>query len=113
VKFGAYVRGLREAKGLSVRQAARQIGVDHTYLSKLEREERLASDASEGFLEALAGVLEVNPHLLLAMAGKVTREFQEALQKRPEAFAALLQSSMSAPTPNILQAARTVRDGDW
>ncbi len=108
--FGAYVRGLREAKELSVRSVARQIGIESSYLSKIEADER---QASEEVLEALAGVLEVDPHLFLAMAGKITKEFREALQARPEAFSALIKNSIPASTPNLFKAARTVRDGDW
>lgn len=108
--FGAYVKGLREAKGFSVREVARRLGVEPSYVSKIEGGER---QASESVLESLAGVLGVNPHLFLAMAGKVTVKFQEAIRARPEAFAALIESSMSASTPDILRAARTVRDGDW
>jgi transcriptional regulator with XRE-family HTH domain len=86
------------------------MGIEPSYLSKIEAEER---QASEDILESLAGVLEANPHLFLAMAGKVTQEFRQALQERPEAFAALLESSLNWSTKTILKTARAVRDGDW
>jgi len=110
VKFGAYTKGLREAKGLSLRHVARVVGIEPSYLSKIEGDER---KASEEVLESLAGVLDVEPNLFLAMAGKITQEFQDAIQARPEAFAALIKSAIPATTPDILKAARTVRDGDW
>ncbi len=110
MSFGEYARGLREAKGFSVRQVAKQLGIEPSHLSRIERNE---AHASEEVLEGLAGVLEVDPHLFLATAGKVTKEFLEAVQARPEAFSALIRNSIPASTPNLFKAARTVRDGEW
>jgi transcriptional regulator with XRE-family HTH domain len=111
VNFGEYARGLRETKELSVRHVARQLGIEPSHLSRIETNER---QASEEVLEALAGVLDVNPHVFLAMAGKVTNAFREVLQRYPGEIGALLEATTVRPSKqSILKAARTVRDGEW
>ncbi len=106
--FGTYLRGLREAKGISVRQLAAELGIEHSYLSKLERGEN--TRPSEKVLEGLAGVLEVSPHLMAAMAGQVSRGLLDAIQRHPEEFAALFEKLQDAPKQTLV---RAVRDGDW
>ena len=46
-KFGAFVRRERENKEIGLREMAKMIGVSPTYLSKVEREDRVASDLSD------------------------------------------------------------------
>ncbi len=111
MKFGDYLRGLREAKGFSVRQLAAQLGIEPSYLSKLERGEN--TKPSEAVLGALAGVLEVSPHLMAAMAGRVSQGLLDAIQRHPEEFAAVFEKLQDAPKQTLVRTARAVRDGDW
>ncbi len=57
--FGPYLRRAREEKGLSLRKAARGLGVSHTYLLKLEAGERAGSPDRE-FIDKVAALYECN-----------------------------------------------------
>lgn len=53
--FGEYLRELREAKGLPLRKVAAELDIDTSILSKIERNERMASIE---MLPIFANVLE-------------------------------------------------------
>ena len=114
--FGAYLRARREAlrrpdARFSVRQVAERIGVEPSFLSKVEREE--TAPPSEEKIVALARVLDEDPDVLLAMAGKVSSDLQRAIRKRPELFAALIRQLKDAPDHAVLRLVREVREGNW
>ena len=114
--FGSYVRTRREElrktdRDFSVRKVAARIGVEPSYLSKIERGEQ--APPSETKIVALAEVLDENPDVLLAMAGKVSSDLQEAIRKRPQLFAELIRQLRDAPDRAVLRLVREVRDGDW
>ena len=114
--FGSYLRARREAlrrtdDRFSVRQVAERIGVEPSFLSKVERGE--TAPPSEEKILALARVLEEDPDVLLAMAGKVSSDLQRAIRKRPELFAALIRQLKDAPDHAVLRLVREVREGNW
>jgi HTH-type transcriptional regulator, competence development regulator len=114
--FGSYVRARRETlrrtdDRFSVRQVAERIGVEPSFLSKVERGE--TPPPSEERIVALARELDENPDVLLAMAGKVSGDLQRAIRKRPELFAALIRELKGAPDHAVLRLVREVRDGNW
>lgn len=114
--FGDHVRTRREERrrsdpSWSVRQVAGRIGVEPSFLSKVER--GLAPPPSERTIVALAEVLEDDPDVLLALAGKVSSDLQEAIRRRPRLFAQLIRELQDAPDETLEQAARQVRDGEW
>lgn len=114
--FGATVRERRERLRLgdrrySLRQVARRVGVEPAYLSKIER--GAAAPPSEETAVRLAGELGEDPDVFLALAGKVSRELQEIVRRRPRLFAALIRQLKEAPDHAILRVVREVRDGDW
>lgn len=88
-----------------------RIGVEPSYLSKVERDEQ--PPPSEAKITALAEVLEEDHDVLLAMAGKVSSDLQEAIRKRPGLFARLIREIKDMPDHAILRLVREVRDGDW
>lgn len=65
--LGDYVRRRRLATGLSLRQAARRAGIDHTYWGKVELGELRSPNPR--YLNAMAVVLEVPPQELFGLAG--------------------------------------------
>src|SRR3990172_1218298 len=73
--FGAYLRRLRESKGLSLRQAAKDAGVSSGYLSQIEGEKRGKRKSGEHFaphpqiLKRLAEVYHVPAQDLFERAG--------------------------------------------
>lgn len=114
--FGKHVRKKREAlcardRRFSVRQVAARIGVEPSYLSKVERAEQ--PPPSEAKIIALAKDLGEDPDVLLAMAGKVSRDLQEIIMRRPELFAQLVRELKNAPDHAVLRLVREVRDGNW
>jgi transcriptional regulator with XRE-family HTH domain len=114
--FGQFVRARREVlqkedRSYSLRQVARRIGVEPSYLSKVEREH--VPPPSEETIVRLATTLEVDPDMLLAMAGKVSSDLQEAIRRRPQLFAELIRELKGMPNRAVLRLVREVRDGEW
>ena len=114
--LGAYIRQVREARRsedrtFSVRQVAHRIGVEPAYLSKIEREQ--VPPPSEDTICRLAAELGEDPDLLLAMAGKVSRDLREIILRRPQLFADLLRQLREVPDDAILRVVREIRDGNW
>lgn len=114
--FGNYIRGKREKlkkqdSSYSLRQVATRIGVEPSYLSKVERGDQ--SPPSEEKIKALASELNENPDVLLAMAGKVSTDLQDIIKKRPELFSQLIKELKDLPDHAVLKIVREVRDGDW
>jgi transcriptional regulator with XRE-family HTH domain len=118
--FGAYVRKQREAladaalpsgsMSYSLRAVAGAVGVEPSYLSKVERG---TVPPSDDLVEKLASVLGEDMDVLMALAGKVSRELQDIIVRRPQLFASLLRELRDAPEHAILRVVREVRDGQW
>ena len=80
-------------------------------MSKVER--GLEPPPGETTAIALARELQLNPDLLLAMAGKVSSELQTIIRKRPQLFADLIRALRDQPDHAVLRIVREVRDGNW
>ena len=114
--FGPFLRSRREARrvenpAFSVRKLAETIGVEPSYLSKVER--GLEAPPSEARIVALATALGEDPDVLLAMAGKVSSDLADAIRKRPALFGQLIRELKGAPDHAVLRIVREVRDGTW
>jgi transcriptional regulator with XRE-family HTH domain len=114
--LGTFLRDRRESlraddRRYSVRQVAERVGVQPSYLSKVERGE--VAPPSEDTLVRLARDLAVAPDLLLAMGGKVSRDLLEVIRRRPLLFAELIRELKDLPDHAVLRLVREVRDGDW
>lgn len=114
--FGDYIRERREAlrasdARYSVRQVAARIGVQPSYLSKVERSQQ--PPPSERTVVALARDLREDPDVLLALAGKVSSDLQEVIRRRPKLFAEVIRQLKDMPDHAVLRIAREVRDGNW
>ncbi len=116
MEFGEYLRKARERlrksdASFSVRQVAVRVGIEPAYLSKIERGEQ--APPSEETIRRLAAELGEDPDVLLAMAGKVSKELQAIIRKRPQLFASLIRQLKNAPDRALLRIVREVRDGEW
>ncbi|HDO25448.1 MAG TPA: XRE family transcriptional regulator [Nitrospirae bacterium] len=116
MKFGKLIRQKRESllqtdRSYSLRQVASRIGVQPSFLSKIERGEEVS--VSEEKITALAKELGLEPDILLAMNGKVSKEIQNIIRKRPELFTQLIRELSNMPDNAILRIVREVRDGNW
>jgi len=95
----------------SVRQVAARVGLEPSYLSKIERGEQ--PPPSEESIRALAKDLREDPDVLLAMAGKISGDLQRIILKRPQLVAELLRDLKNLPDHAVLRLVREVRDGNW
>lgn len=96
----------------SLSQVARRVGVTPAFLSQVERGLARSGPAEETLL-ALARELEVDADVLLALAGKVSADLQEAIRRRPVLFAELIRELRDLPDHAVLRLVREVRDGAW
>ena len=82
--FGTTVRQLRKDQGLSLRDLADRVGIDFTYLSKLELEQM--NPPSDKVIRSLAQELDQDEEELLALAAKVSQaQLRNVVAHMPEA----------------------------
>lgn len=114
--FGDYVRQRRSElhandPAFSLRKVAAAIGVEPSYLSKIERGQQ--PPPGEKTIVALARHLGEDADVLLALAGKVSEDLQAIIRKRPKLFAQLIRDLKKMPDHAVLRLVREVRDGNW
>ena len=110
--FGNYVRKMRLAllskdRTYSLRQVANRIGVEPSFLSKVERS--LSPPPSEAKIVALAKVLGEDADLLLGLAGRVSSDVQKTIIKRPMLFAQLVRQLRNAPNTGVSRMVKEAR----
>lgn len=116
MSFGNLIRSARlkahaDDKDYSLRKTAGRVGIQPSYLSKIEREE--LPPPGEEVICKLSQDLGLDADVMLALAGKVSSELQEVIKKRPELFGALLRELKGMPDHAVLRLVREVRDGEW
>jgi transcriptional regulator with XRE-family HTH domain len=116
MNFGKLIRKSRLQaqsgdRNYSLRKTAERIGIQPSYLSKIERGE--LPPPGEEVICKLSEDLGLDADVMLAMAGKVSSELLEVIRSRPELFAELLRELKSAPDHAVLKLVREVRDGEW
>ena len=102
--FGSLLRELRLARGLTQRDLAEKVGIDPTYLSKLETGAEVLRGyaASFALLVRLARQLHTDTDELLFSAGRV-----------PEGVARMLVESEGARRFYRTAAGLRLAEGDW
>jgi transcriptional regulator with XRE-family HTH domain len=76
--FGEHLKRTRIAKKISQRELATRVGVDFTYLSKIENN-RMAPP-SEDTIKKIANVLDENADDLILLANKIPSDYREILK---------------------------------
>jgi HTH-type transcriptional regulator, competence development regulator len=114
--LGEFLRERREAlrredAAYSVRQVAERIGIEPSYLSKVERD--LGSPPAEETLVRLATELRLDSDVVLALAGKVSGDLREAIRRRPALFGQLIRELKDTPDHALLRLVREVQAGEW
>ncbi len=114
--FGDHLRQRRLAlhaddPRFSLRKVAAAVGVEPSYLSKIERGEQ--PPPGERVILALAKELGEDADVMLALAGKVSEDLQAIIRKRPALFAQLIRELKNLPNHAVLRLVREVRDGSW
>jgi PAS domain S-box-containing protein len=77
ITFGDRLRELRKAKGSTQGDLANRVGIDFTYLSKLEN--GVMPPPGEKTISALASVLNADPDELFGLAGKIPSQLLERI----------------------------------
>lgn len=97
--FGKVIRQARKDKEYSQRELAKLIGVDYTYLSKLEND-HAGYPPSEDVIHKLAFRLNLNEEELRHLAGRITPDdakvFEELVKKYKQ-MPALLRRMRDEP----------------
>jgi transcriptional regulator with XRE-family HTH domain len=99
-RFGSSLRALRLAAGYSQRELAEAVGIDFTYLSKLENGRGQAP--ADSTIKRLASELRADPARLAALAGKVPPAINE-LANRDLRFASLINALPSLTAKQLSQ----------
>lgn len=87
MKFGNRLRQIRAAKGLSQRELAAKVGINFTYLSKIENDRLdFSQSPSEATICKLAQALEIDEEELLLLAEKVPQSIRKRIVERPDVF---------------------------
>ncbi len=82
MNFGSRIRQLRIAKGVSLRDFAEMIGINFTYLSKIENGK--VEPPSEDKIRMIAQELGEDEEEMLGLAGKFSSEkMRRAVEKEP------------------------------
>ena len=68
---------------------------------------------TEEKLYALAEDLGEDPDVMLALSGKISKDIQNIIRKRPQLFAQLIRELKDLPDHSVLRIVREVRDGNW
>lgn len=81
--FGSRIRELRKEKDISLRDFADMVGIDFTYLSKIENGK--VDPPSEEKIRDIANKLEVDAEELLSLAGKISSvQIRKAVESNPD-----------------------------
>jgi HTH-type transcriptional regulator, competence development regulator len=96
--FGSRVQRLRREAKLTQRQLASELGIDFTYLSKLENDRGEAP--GEETVRKIARLLHTDEEELLARAGKVPPGLRDRAQRDLE-FARFLRKLPNAPDKDL------------
>lgn len=90
MKFGQRLLELRRAKNLSQRELAKMVGINYTYLSKIENGRLDFSDyPSERLILRLAKALDADADELLLLAKRIPEQIRQRVLERPDAFRVL------------------------
>lgn len=91
ITFGQLLRDCRRSGNVSQRDLATKVGVDYTYISKVEND-RLQPPSAET-IEKIAAVLGIPSTDLLMYARKIPTEVRDTLHDNPDAIKFLSEAS--------------------
>ena len=92
--FGDRIRNLRGKRGVSIKNLATTLGVNYTYLSKIENNRSVPSGE---FIEKLARVFNCDPEELKIRAGKIPEDIVTILREHPREAMGYLRREFGGP----------------
>ncbi|MCG2711328.1 MAG: helix-turn-helix domain-containing protein [Candidatus Omnitrophica bacterium] len=81
MKFGKLLKQLRTKKGVSIKKLAVHLGVDYTYISKLENAK---VNPSPEVVERFSEYFNYSSDELMVAAGKIPKDIEEILKNNPK-----------------------------
>lgn len=90
-EFGEYLKDVRKRNRISQRELAKQVGVDFTYISKIENDAMPAP--SEETIIKIAAALGEDTDKMILLAKKIPTDFQEVIYQYEEVPAFLRKAS--------------------
>ncbi|MCG8532207.1 MAG: helix-turn-helix domain-containing protein [Desulfovibrionales bacterium] len=84
ITFGQALKNLRREKKVSQRELANGVGVDFSYISKIEND-RLPPPSADTIIK-ICKILEIPSEVLLAQSGKVSSDIKEIISSSEEAI---------------------------
>jgi len=78
--FADRLREIRKKKSISIKQLAKLLDVNYTYLSKIENNK---TTPSEAFIEKIAIVFDYDAEELKIMAGKIPEDILAIIKDNP------------------------------
>ncbi|MDJ0557067.1 MAG: helix-turn-helix transcriptional regulator [Microcoleaceae cyanobacterium MO_207.B10] len=94
--FGKLIKEARKDKGYSQRELAKFLGVDFTYLSKLEND-RADYAPKEEVIRGLARNLSLDEEELIFLAGRIPQRYEEILKQNPKEMLMLFRRMQENP----------------
>jgi len=88
--FGSRIRDLRYQRGIGIKKLAPELGVDYSYLSRLENEKVLPSAE---IIDRLSKYFNQDKDELMLLADKVPKDIMQILREHPREALALLRES--------------------
>lgn len=97
-EFGEYLKKVRQSNKMSQRELAQHVGVDFTYISKIENDAMPAP--SEETIKKIASALDEDANKMILLAKKIPTDFQEVIHQHEE-------------LPAFLRKARSLTKDQW
>ncbi|MFH7242130.1 MAG: SNF2-related protein [Spirulina sp.] len=94
--FGQVIFQARKAKGLSQRELADSVGLNFTYLSKLEND-KADYPPKEDAIRAIARILELDEEELIYLAGRLPESEEQFLKQHYDKMPALFKKMQEDP----------------
>ena len=108
--FGERIREMRKAKHLTLRDVAKRVKVNFTYISKIENHKLDFGDyPSEELIRRLARVLGGDLDELLLLAEKIPDDIRRRVIERPDAFRKLARLDDRALDLVLVEAERLAK----
>lgn len=110
---GKRIREIRKARNLTQRQLAEKVGINFTYLSRVEND-RLDDDQTprEDTLQKIADALETDADELLLLARRIPDAFRDRILSKPGIFRRILTLSDQALEDLLGEAVETPATDD-
>jgi len=81
MEFADLLKNLRKKKGVSIKKMAKEVGLDYTYISKLENSK---VNPSSKVVKRISNYFGYNSDELLLSAGKIPKDIEEILRSNPQ-----------------------------